>query len=557
MAQKKINYGAAPNDGTGDLYRVAMIKIDDNFTDLYALAGGLENNKVAKSTTLALSGGATAAATALNGSAITLDITSLDMSKASGTLAVAHGGTGVTTSTGTGANVQADSPALIGKPTAPLPAADAADGQVANVKYVKDGLSFKANSADVTTALATKANTSDVNTALAAKADKAAMDTALAAKADTSAVNSALALKVDKDGSKVLSDNNYTNDERVKLANIGDGASNDRSKHTGVQPISSVTDLESRLDSALRVRLITSVSVQDFLAQAVALGPGYYRPYSALPVPPPIPSDSAGFLSLTADTFTLFFGNYITGKPVIFSGSLNDINLGTWKVFQIDDAAKLGVQSSKRDANRNKACTPGSFGWGVTPSVNSGDAGEYLSTATIDDASKWVSGVQRCISDKVPGGYADILRVGAGYSGDSSAWFHDVAFTTSGEIHARHKLNEDPWTSWEKFFTTKNAVGPIASSIIENGSNANGEYTKFADGTAMAWGYRLGYVAGDNYTPLPITFTSSSSASMSVLPSTGWQTPLGWYATNSQFVFNMPATNASNGYTFFVLGRWK
>ena len=374
---------------------------------------------------------------------------------------------------------------------------------------------------------------------------------------DRAQVDGLLGAKVDKNGAKVLSDNNFTNAQMVKLANIADGASNDRSKHTGVQPISSVTDLESRLDSALRVRLITSVSVQDFLAQAVALGPGYYRPYTALPVPPPIPSDSAGFLSLTADTFTLFFGNYITGKPIIFSGSLNDINLGTWKVFQIDDAAKLGVQSSQRDANRNKACTPGSFGWGVTPSVNSGDAGEYLSTATIDDASKWVSGVQRCISDKVPGGYADILRVGAGHSGDSSAWFHDVAFTTSGEIHARHKLNEDPWTSWEKFFTTKNAVGPIASSIIENGSNANGEYTKFADGTAMAWGYRLGYVAGDNYTPLPITFTGSRAASMSVIPSTGWQTPLGWYANNSQLVFNMPATNASNGYTFFVLGRWK
>ena len=198
MAQKKINYGAAPNDGTGDLYRVAMIKIDDNFTDLYALAGGLENNKVAKSTTLALSGGATAAATALNGSAITLDITSLDMSKASGTLAVAHGGTGVTTSTGTGANVQADSPALVGTPTTPLPGAGAADDQVANVKYVKDGLSFKANAADVTTALALKA-------------DKLYVDTKLA-------------LKVDKDGNKVLSDNNFTNAERQKLEGIAAGA---------------------------------------------------------------------------------------------------------------------------------------------------------------------------------------------------------------------------------------------------------------------------------------------------------------------------------------------
>lgn len=97
----------------------------------------------------------------------------------------------------------------------------------------------------------------------------------------------------------------------------------------------------------------------------------------------------------------------------------------------------------------------------------------------------------------------------------------------------------------------------VVQREIETGTNANGNYIKFADGTAMAWGYRLGYVAGDNYTPLPITFTGSCAASMSVIPYTAWQTPLGWYANNSQFVFNMPATNASNGYTFFILGRWK
>ena len=199
MAQKKINYGAAPNDGTGDLYRVAMIKIDDNFTDLYSITKGLEDNKVAKTATLALSGGATSAATALTGAATVITVTGLNMGNATaGTLAVARGGTGVTTSTGTGANVQAVSPALAGTPTTPLPGAGAADAQVANVKYVKDGLSFKANAADVTTALALKA-------------DKAYVDTNLA-------------LKVDKDGNKVLSDNNFTNAERQKLEGIAAGA---------------------------------------------------------------------------------------------------------------------------------------------------------------------------------------------------------------------------------------------------------------------------------------------------------------------------------------------
>lgn len=35
MAQQIINVGAAPNDGTGDPLRDAMIKANDNFTELY------------------------------------------------------------------------------------------------------------------------------------------------------------------------------------------------------------------------------------------------------------------------------------------------------------------------------------------------------------------------------------------------------------------------------------------------------------------------------------------------------------------------------------------
>lgn len=58
--------------------------------------------------------------------------------------------------------------------------------------------------------------------------------------------------KVDKDGSKVLSDNNFTNTERVKLSNIGDGASNDRSKHTGTQPASSITGLGNAAAATLQ-----------------------------------------------------------------------------------------------------------------------------------------------------------------------------------------------------------------------------------------------------------------------------------------------------------------
>lgn len=46
MAQQSINIGSAPNDGTGDVLRVAMTKTNDNFTELYtSVAGKIESTE--------------------------------------------------------------------------------------------------------------------------------------------------------------------------------------------------------------------------------------------------------------------------------------------------------------------------------------------------------------------------------------------------------------------------------------------------------------------------------------------------------------------------------
>ena len=51
------------------------------------------------------------------------------------------------------------------------------------------------------------------------------------------------------------------------------------------------------------------------------------------------------------------------------------------------------------------------------------------------------------------------------------------------------------WTDWEKVYTTGNILGTVSQSggvptgaIIERGSNVNGSYTKYADGTIKMWG---------------------------------------------------------------------
>ncbi len=56
MAQQNISIGNAANDGTGDAPRVAAIKINANFAELYAASGSGALNVIAAtgSTTLAL-----------------------------------------------------------------------------------------------------------------------------------------------------------------------------------------------------------------------------------------------------------------------------------------------------------------------------------------------------------------------------------------------------------------------------------------------------------------------------------------------------------------------
>lgn len=43
MSKKTINVGTLPNDGTGDKLRDGMVKVNDNFTELYSGTTELNN----------------------------------------------------------------------------------------------------------------------------------------------------------------------------------------------------------------------------------------------------------------------------------------------------------------------------------------------------------------------------------------------------------------------------------------------------------------------------------------------------------------------------------
>lgn len=95
--------------------------------------------KLATPRTVSISGAVTGTPTNFDGSAnIEIPITTLNVGAATvGVLAVNRGGTGVTTSTGTGDNVQAVSPTLTGTPTVPTAATGTNSLQIANMAAVQ------------------------------------------------------------------------------------------------------------------------------------------------------------------------------------------------------------------------------------------------------------------------------------------------------------------------------------------------------------------------------------------------------------------------------------
>ncbi|MEB5773113.1 hypothetical protein MXE95_03160 [Aeromonas caviae] len=71
------------------------------------------------------------------------------------------------------------------------------------------------------------------------------------------------------------------------------------------------------------------------------------------------------------------------------------------------------------------------------------------------------------------------------------AWPYDG----NGALLSRnYSQNTSTWSPWRKVFDNRNILGSVslsggfpAGAIIERGSNANGEYIIFADGTVIAW----------------------------------------------------------------------
>lgn len=137
----------------------------------------------------------------------------------------------------------------------------------------------------------------------------------------------------------------------------------------------------------------------------------------------------------------------------------------------------------------------------------------------------------------------------------------DTLIVALGKIQAQ--LNALPPA---ELYRRSNILGIVSQSagvptgaIIERGSNANGDYVRFADGTLMCTVMFTGYSADVLKTvPLPASIAAGTTAALSaaVVPVNNYDYSWTGYVNTSSVAFISQSNSPGNIVTLLVSGRW-
>lgn len=196
----------------------------------------------------------------------------------------------------------------------------------------------------------------------------------------------------------------------------------------------------------------------------------------------------------TVDGFAQFYA-----APGLYRITATDGGTGTTQTFRYVRLVEVGTAVGE-------LMQVGAFGLGdVMPLVSDPDDrftknGFYLASSSLT-ADKPFDSFDYFIEH---------FRSGSGGSVTQNAFNINMAYGGPRIKHRGWNNGTSQWTPWVEMYHTGNSVGTVSQSggvptgaIIERGTNANGEYVKFADGTMIC---TLGYIGGTEITD---TFTSS------------------------------------------------
>lgn len=287
--------------------------------------------------------------------------------------------------------------------------------------------------------------------------------------------------------------------------------------------------------------------------------------------------------------FTQCFNGASSAHQLVFGYAASRLwfrrrNNGTWsdweetvKSSSIGTSAGGTLTTSTLDNTLGRVLRVGDFGIGNTC---------VLPPTPTSLASITASGFYYC------GATVDDGPLGSG-TGASQGYIHHYRHPTSGyakqvftSVQTPHRTYErvqvgGVWQPWQYMLKTVDIVGTVSQNggvptgaIVERGSNANGEYVRFADGTQICWGLKtyssgITSVAGGVYiSPAgdlitwPVPFYSNLVSLSGGVWSGSYRVTILPYRSNTlngTFTFELYSSVPSGVdvvYTWHAIGRW-
>lgn len=211
-----------------------------------------------------------------------------------------------------------------------------------------------------------------------------------------------------------------------------------------------------------------------------------------------------------------------------------------------------------------KAVFAGDYGLGTAGASPEATNLNAIGTSGLFRLSPGASGAPVGIS------YGTILH--QSYEITSNNWTQLVQSMTSPRLVARSSINGS--ISQAELYTTANVVGAVAQAgglvagaVIERGSNSNGSYVKFADGTMICWASPLmpsvpANATGNMLVVFPNTFVGEMSINASVEPFLNWD-HYGYIGSSgvsglscNVFVRNGGTAAQQFVVRYVIIGRW-
>lgn len=176
-------------------------------------------------------------------------------------------------------------------------------------------------------------------------------------------------------------------------------------------------------------------------------------------------------------------GSSIMGAETPAAGRTS-LGLGT--------AATATLSESRRDATLGRVLKVGDHGIGA-------ESLETITGTLIDDIRTngfyyVASGVNQGSAPSFTNGYLWSKSVTSVYAIQSY-------YVLTNGFEYKRVLNNGTWGAWKLCYDSTSAVGTVSQSggvstgaVVERGSNGNGQFVKYADGTLIQWGASSGVV---------------------------------------------------------------